>query len=194
MVLLARLWRRGVDRGGDDANAQAFDLPQFQPSLDRAGDRTGRKADRHRAGADVQGVLRQLRLRGQRFAGQDGVVLQQRPRPAREEENHLAPSRLSRRDRGERQPDRHSAQSPGLRPADRQHPARRLPALRARRRARRNRRGVRHPHGRQPRPPDHGRGPRDRRRVHRRAGDGGGRGDRAARDLLRQGPGGAGQA
>ena len=41
-----------------------------------------------RAGADEQGVLRQLRLRGQRHRHQDGLVLQQRARPAEEEEDH----------------------------------------------------------------------------------------------------------
>ncbi len=46
-----------------------------------------------RAGADEQGVLRQLRLRGQRHGDQDGLVLQQRARPAAQEEDHRPDAR-----------------------------------------------------------------------------------------------------
>ena len=53
-----------------------------------------------------QGLLRQLRLRGQRHRRQDGLVLQQRARPAAEEEDHRAAARLSRRHRRRGQPDR----------------------------------------------------------------------------------------
>ena len=49
--------------------------------------------------ADVEGLLRQQRLGRERHPGQARLVLQQRPRPAREEEDHLARPRLPRRHR-----------------------------------------------------------------------------------------------
>jgi hypothetical protein len=55
--------------------------------------------------------------------------------------------------------------TPGFRPADRAHPAHRLPALLPRRATGRERRGVRRTARRQPRATDPARGPRHRRRV-----------------------------
>ena len=49
-----------------------------------------------RAGADEQGVLRQLRVRGERQRHQDGLVFQQRRRPPEEEEDHRPHQGLSR--------------------------------------------------------------------------------------------------
>ena len=78
---------------------------------------------------DVEGVLRQLRLRGQRHRHQDGVVHEQRAGPAEEEEDRLAHQGLSRRHRRLGEPDRPAGQPPLLRPADPGHPAHELPAL-----------------------------------------------------------------
>ena len=72
-----------------------------------------------------------------------------------------------------------------FRPADRAHPAHRLPALLSRRAAGRERGSVRRAARRESRAADPARGPRHGRRVLRRAGDGRRRRDRAAGDLLR---------
>ena len=57
-----------------------------------------------------------------------------------QEEDHRPAEGLSRRDRRVGQPDRPAAPSPRFRPADRRHPAHRLPALLPLRRGRRERR------------------------------------------------------
>ena len=107
-----------------------------------------------------------------------------------EEEDHLAPARLPRRHRGVGEPDRAARQPSRLRPADRPHPAHRLPAPLALRRRGRERGGLRLPARRQPGAADRARRPGHHRRDVRRAGDGCRRGHRAAGDLLRQDPGG----
>ena len=97
-------------------------------------------------------------------------------RQAAEEEDHLAPARLSRRDDRRGEPDRPAGQPPRFRPADRQRPPHRLPApLRASREPGESEEAF------ATRLADNlealilrGR-PRHRRRVHRRAGDGRGR-------------------
>ena len=71
-----------------------------------AGDRARRAAAGARAGADVQGAVRQLRLRGQRHRAQAGPLPSRRARQAREAQDHRARARLSRRDPGDRQPHR----------------------------------------------------------------------------------------
>ena len=73
-------------QAADDADAQAAVLPRFtakshEPMIDLA-----EMLIAARAGADEQGVLRQFRLRGERQRHQDGLVFQQRARPAEEEE------------------------------------------------------------------------------------------------------------
>ena len=93
---------------------------------------------------DVEGVLRQLRLRGQRHRHQDGVVHEQCAGPAAEEEDRLAHQGLSRRHRGGGEPHRPAQQPPLLRPADLGHPAHQLPALLPLRPGRRERGAVRH--------------------------------------------------
>ena len=62
----------------------------------------------------AEGLLRQLRLRGDRHRDQADLVLQQRARPAGEEEDHRAPARLSRHHRGRGQPDRPAAHATGF--------------------------------------------------------------------------------
>ena len=113
------------------------------------------------------------------------------PAAGRKEKDHLAHQGLSRGHRGLGQPDRPAQQPPGLRPADRRHPAHRLPALLPLRRSRRERRGLRHPLRRQPGENDPRRGPRNGRRLYRRAGDGRGWRHLAAGHLLREDTGGA---
>ena len=76
----------------------------------------------------------------------------------------------------------------GFRPADRAHPAHRLPVLLPRRAAGRERGGVRGAARRQPGAADPARRSRHGRRLLRRAGDGRRRRDRAAGDLLRPHP------
>ena len=66
---------------------------------------------------DVEGLFRPLRLRRQRDQHQAGLVLQQRPRPAGEEEDHLALARLSRLGRHDRLADRPRRFHHDLRPA-----------------------------------------------------------------------------
>ena len=73
-----------------------FGHKSHEPGIDLVG-----KADRAGAGADVQGVLRQFRVGSQRHRDQADLVLQQRAWPAGEEEDPLAPTRLSRRDGGD---------------------------------------------------------------------------------------------
>ena len=81
--------------------------------------------------------------------------------------------------------DRPAQQPPRLRPAARHRPPHRDPALLERRPTGRDRGRLRPPPRRRARRPDRGRGPRDRRRLHRRAGDGRRRRHRAARGLFR---------
>ena len=78
------------------AVAQMRKLPFYHAlhrQVARADDRPGGDADRARAGADEQGVLRQLRLRGERQRHQDGLVLQQRAGPAGRRRRSSAASR-----------------------------------------------------------------------------------------------------
>ena len=63
-----------------------------------------RRDHREGAGRHAPGLLRPVRLGCQRDPDQAGLVLQQRPRPAREEEDHLARARLSRLRPDDRQP------------------------------------------------------------------------------------------
>ena len=127
-------------------------------------------------------------LGGERHGDQARVVHQQRARPAAEEEDHLAAARVPRRDHRDGEPHRARLRAHRFRPADRAHPAHRLPALLPRRAPGRERGGVRGATGRLAGADDRARGPRHRRRLLRRAGDGRGRRHRAAGDLFRPHP------
>ena len=77
----------------------------------------------HAAGEDVESVLQQFRLRGERHRGQDRVVLQQRDGPAAQEEDHRRDEGLSRRHHRGGEPLRPAAHASRFRSADRQYPA-----------------------------------------------------------------------
>ena len=123
---MAGLWSAALgfsnERLATVAYEQMKQLPfyhAFNQRSPRAGDQPRREAEVDGAGRDVEGVLRQLRLRGQRHRRQDGVVHEQRARPAAEEEDRLAHQGLSRHHRRLGQPDRPADQPPLVRPADR---------------------------------------------------------------------------
>ena len=187
----ARLRRAAPGRGGHRRDEQAPLLLLLLPPRPRQGHRPRREAGATGAGADVQGLLHLVGLGSQRHRDQADLVLQQRSRPTRQEEDHQPQQGLPRSHRRHRQPDRARRQPSGLRPADRPHPSHRLPPPLPLRRARRVRAGLRDPARRQPRAADPRGGAGHRCGVHRRAGDGRGRRDRAAGDLLREGAGGA---
>ena len=112
--------------------AQMQALPYYHTFTQKTAARgggAGGEAGEPGAGADVQGVFLQFRLRGQRHRHQDGALPEQRPRPAAEEEVHLAREGLPRRHRRGRIADRPARDPQGFRPADRRHPAHRLSAL-----------------------------------------------------------------
>ncbi len=73
----------------------AFNQRSHEPAINLA-----EKIEADGAGRDVEGVLRQLGLGGQRHRRQDGVVHEQCAGPAAEEEDRLAHQGLSRRHRG----------------------------------------------------------------------------------------------
>ena len=174
-----------------DADAQAALLPRLHRQVARAHDRPGRDADRSRPGADEQGVLRQFRLRSERYRHQDGLVPQQRAGPAEQEEDHRPDQGLSRHHPGRGVADRARGQPPRVRRAAARLPAHDRAALLPRRQARRDRGRVRHPLRRGTGAADHRGRPRHGRRDVGRAGDGRRRRDRAAARLFRQDPGGA---
>ena len=90
--------------------------------------------------------------------------------PAGEEEDHRPPRRLSRGDGGRGLAHGPAAEPPRFRPADRQYPAHRQPAVLPLRQAGRERGAVRDPHGREPGGDDPEGRAGDGRRLHRRAG------------------------
>ena len=92
----ARLRQRRAGRGRARADAAPLLLAPVRRPQPRAGHRAGREDQGHVAGPDLQGVLHQLGLGGQRHADQDRLVLQQRDGAPEEEEDHLAPARLPR--------------------------------------------------------------------------------------------------
>ncbi len=188
---LPRLFQRAADRGGGQADADAAVLSLVRGEIARADDRARGNADRPRAGADEQGVLREFGLRGERHGHQDGLVFQQRARPDNEEEADRAGEGLSRHHAGVREPHRAAGQPSQLRRAAarlRPHDdAASLPPGPARR----DRGSLRDPLRR-------GTGKADPRRgAGHGCGDVGGararrrRRDRAAAHLLRKDPGGA---
>ena len=106
LVHRARLRQRGIGRGRRRADAQALLRTSVHRPQPRSGDRACRKAQRDRAGADLEGVLLQFRLGGKRHPDQARVVSQQRARPAAEEKDRQPHQGLSRRHRRRRLADR----------------------------------------------------------------------------------------
>ena len=191
VVHLARVQRGAAGRGRRPRAAPAAILSQLRRQGGGADHRPLREADRPVAGADVEGVFRQFGFRSKRFRDQADLVLQQRPGTAGEEEDHLAGARVPRGDRRLGQPHRPLAQPPGLRSAAGPVSPRRLPPSLPVRRKGRERRGLRHPPGREPGKADPRRGSGHGRGDVRRTGDGRRRGHRAAGDVFRQDPAGA---
>ena len=197
---MAGLWSAALgfsnERLATVAYEQMKQLPFYHAFNQRSHEPAINLAEKLKAMApvdDVEGVLRQLRLRGQRHRHQDGVVHEQCAGPAAEEEDHLAHQGLSRRHRGRGQPDRPADQPPLLRPADRRAsctPAARTTTASAR--TARPRSSSRTRCAEELEAADRqGRRRRPGRRHDRRAGDGRRRRDRAAQGLLREDPGGA---
>ena len=157
----------------------------FAGTSHEPGGRARREDQGAGAGPDGAGLLPVERVRGERHPGQVRLVLQQRARPAGEEEDHQPGQGLPRRHHRRGLADRAAQQPPRLRPAGRRASAtpRRRTSGRAPRPAR-ARRAFAAPPRRRARGADRGRGPGHRRRLHRRAGDGRRRRHRAARGLL----------
>ncbi len=189
MVRGARLQRGAPRPGGGAADAEAPLLSRLHQQDAREGGRARRAARCNDAGEDVEGVLQQFRLGGERHRDQARLVLQQRAWAPRQEEDYQPHQGLSRRHRRDGEPHRPRAQSPRFRPADREHPSRRLPASLPLCRAGRERGGLRYASRRVARRANPARGSGDGRGLHRRAGDGRGRRDRAAAELFRESPG-----
>ena len=142
-----------------------------------------------------KGVLLQFRLGGQRHPGQARLVFQQRARPAAEEKDRQPDEGLSRRHRRRRLADRACPATTAISTC--RCRASCTPAVRittASPHGRRERGGIRHAACRRARCADRQGRSRHRRRLHRRAGDGRRRRDRAAQDLFRKDHGGVRQA
>ena len=185
VVRVARLFRAPARGGRLQADVRAAVLSQLRRQGARDQHRARGATDRHGARGHGQGAVREFGVRGERHGDQARLVRQQCARPPAEEEDHLAAARLPRRHHRQREPHRARLRPHRFRPADRAHPAHRLPVLLSRRAAGRERGGVRRAARRESRAADPARGSRHRRRVLRRAGDGRRRRDRAAGDLLR---------
>ena len=152
-----------------------------RPSRRAARDEARRAARRQSAAR----VLQQLRLGGERHGVPPRAPLLDDEGPAAAADLHQPLERLSRLDRGRRQPRRHEDDARAGRPADPGHRARHA-ALSVRRRLRRRsgslwRRARRRDRGAHPRV-----GPAERRGLHRRAGPGRGRRDHPAGGLLEE--------
>ena len=78
-----------VEAAREQMRKLPFHAPVLRPQP-RPGDRARREAEGDRAGPDLEGVLHQLRLGGERHPGQARLVHEQRARPAEEEEDHRA--------------------------------------------------------------------------------------------------------
>ena len=102
-----RLWPHRGRRGDSQAGAPARLLPHLCGPHDGRTRDPVRPAGQDGAGQDEQGVLRHVGFGRQRDPGQARLVLQQPAGPAEEEEDHLAPARLSRLLGGGRLDDRH---------------------------------------------------------------------------------------
>ena len=109
----ARLRQRGIGRDRGRADAQAFVRASVHRQEPRSGDRACRETQGDRAGADLEGILLQFRIGGERHPDQARLVPQQCARPAAQEEDRQPGQGLSRRhhrrglaDRAARQPSR----------------------------------------------------------------------------------------
>ena len=120
-----RLWppedRRCHRRPGEEPRL----LPRLCRPRHRGLDHACQDDHRPRAEGHVAGLFRPLRFGRQRDQHQADLVLQQRARPAGEEEDHLALARLSRLRRDDRLADRPRPVPQRLRPAARADPAHR---------------------------------------------------------------------
>ena len=103
---MAGLWCVNIGYGNDEMadalRAQTRRWPTTTRSRPWGTSRRRTLANRlvdRRPGPMAKVLLRQQRLGRERHPGQAGLVLQQRPRPAGEEEDHLPRARLPRRDR-----------------------------------------------------------------------------------------------
>ncbi len=183
-----RLRPARADRRCDEAADRTAVLQRLLPDRDPAGDRVGRAAGRSLAAAVPACLLLRLGLGGQRHGRAHGAALLGHPRPARAPGDHQPDQRLPRLDDGRRLARRHERHARPGRPADPRHRAHRAAALVAARPA-----GGAGPRGLRPagRAVARGQDPRSRpgqgRRLHRRAGAGRRRRDRAAGQLLARG-------
>ena len=175
MVHGAGLRQRRADRGRRGADAQALVRAPVQRQESRPGDRARRAPQGDRAGPDLEGVLLQLRLGGERYPGQAGLVHEQRARPAAQEEDHQPHQGLSRHHHRVGLAHGLAQQSDRLRRADRKYPAYRVPASLSVRARGRDRGAILGPARGRARADDHCRGSRHGRGLHRRTGDGCGR-------------------
>ena len=108
---LAGLWSVAVGfgeerlvRAATPPDAEAALLPLVQPQIAPGRDRPRRAPRQDGAEGPRQGAVHEFGLGGERLRHQAPLVLQQRHRPSAEEEIHLAPARLSRRDDRGREP------------------------------------------------------------------------------------------
>ena len=186
-----RLWppedRRRDRRAGEEPRLLPRLCRPRHRSLDHA------RQDDHRPGAEGHEprLFRPVRLGRQRDQHQADLVLQQRARPAGEEEDHLALARLSRLRRHDRLADRPRPLPQRLRPAARADPAHRSALLFPPRRPLDERGAVLAALRRQARGDDPGRRAGHGRRLHRRADPRHRRHRAAAGRLLAEDPGGA---
>ena len=176
-----------------DAIAAQAKQPGLLPRLCRAwhGCLDPARQDDHRPGppGHVAGLFRPVRLGRQRDEHQADLVLQQRARPAGEEEDHLALARLSRVGRHDRVPDRTRPFPQRLRPAAPTRPAHRGALLFPPRRPLDERGAILQALRRPARGDDPRRRAGYRRRLHRRADTGHRRHRAAAGRLLADDPG-----
>ena len=178
----------------DAIHAQAKKLAFYQSYAAHSTEQLIRLSERLVAmspGEPAQRVLRPVRVRRQRDAGQARLVLQQRVGPAEEEEDHRARAGLSRRHDHVGQPDRPVILSHGLRSAGLRRAPHARAALLAGRAAGRDGGGLLGALRAGSRGDDPCRRARYGRSVHRRARAGNGRDHPAAARILRGHPAGA---
>ena len=142
VVCLAGVQRGALGRGGLQATHVAAVHASVLVPQPWPGYRTGGAPAGTRAGADVQGVLRQFRVGRGGYRHQDGPVLQQRLGQDREEENHYPERRVSWNDGGGGEPDRDLQEPSQIRPAHSQRDPCLASVLLPRRSARRDGRSL----------------------------------------------------
>ena len=123
---MAGLWCTALGYDNEElveaAASQMRKLPfahLFTGEEPRSGDRARRETERDRAGADLEGVLLQFRLRSKRQPDEARLVHEQCARPAEQEEDHQPGEGLSRRDDRGRFAHRPAEQPHRFRSADR---------------------------------------------------------------------------